>query len=147
MSGIAMYYISKKFTKKPLFATLFLVTSVAFAVNSTNIMYDIPLLAFLLLALSFVSAAYPHTYRTTMNSPYYADYSQMTAMRNGCNYMETTYYYSPYPQKVVPCSSCQREINRYIPEMVPEIVYNQVSVPSCKTCSHPSAYPYYAMGY
>jgi 4-amino-4-deoxy-L-arabinose transferase-like glycosyltransferase len=52
-SALSMYYISKKFTKRPLFAALFLITSVVFVVMSHNLMFDIPFLAFFLLSVAF----------------------------------------------------------------------------------------------
>ncbi len=52
IAGIAMYYISKKFTKRPLFSSLFLTTSVVFVVMSNTLMLDIPFLAFSLLSVA-----------------------------------------------------------------------------------------------
>lgn len=48
-----MYCISKKFLKKPLFPTLFLITSATFVVMSHNFMLDIPFLALFLASLAF----------------------------------------------------------------------------------------------
>lgn len=53
IAGIAMYFLSKKFTKRPLFSTLFLITSVVFVVMSSTLMLDIPFLAFFLLSIAF----------------------------------------------------------------------------------------------
>src|SRR3989338_8273822 len=52
-AALSMYFISKKFTKNPLFPTLFLITSVVFVVMSHNLMLDIPFLAFFLLSVAF----------------------------------------------------------------------------------------------
>ncbi len=51
-AALSMYYISKKFTKNPLFATLFLVTGVVFVVMSHDLMLDIPFLALFLLSVA-----------------------------------------------------------------------------------------------
>ncbi|MBI2627793.1 glycosyltransferase family 39 protein, partial [Candidatus Nomurabacteria bacterium] len=53
LAGVSMYYISKKFTQKPLFPTLFLITSATFVVMSHNFMLDIPFLALFLASLCF----------------------------------------------------------------------------------------------
>lgn len=51
IAGISMYYLSKKFTTKPLYPTLFLITSIVFVVMSHNFMVDVPFLAFFLLSI------------------------------------------------------------------------------------------------
>ena len=51
-AALSMYYISKKFTKIPLFAALFLTTSVVFVVMSHNLMLDIAFLALFLLSVA-----------------------------------------------------------------------------------------------
>lgn len=52
IAGIAMYFLGKRFTKNSLFSTLLLIATPAYLVMSTNIMLDVPLLAFYLAAVA-----------------------------------------------------------------------------------------------
>lgn len=52
IAGVSMFYIAKKFTKKPLGSALLLVVSVAFVVMMHDVMLDIPFLAFFLLSMA-----------------------------------------------------------------------------------------------
>ncbi len=53
LAGISMYYLSKKFTQKPLYPALFLITSTSFVVMSHSFMLDVPFLAIFLASLVF----------------------------------------------------------------------------------------------
>lgn len=52
IAGIAMYFLGKRFTKNSLLSTLLLIATPAYLVMSTNIMLDVPLLAFYLAAVA-----------------------------------------------------------------------------------------------
>ncbi len=52
IAGVSMFYISKKFTKKPLGSALLLILSVSFVVMMHDVMLDIPFLAFFLLSMA-----------------------------------------------------------------------------------------------
>jgi len=51
MAGISMFFLSKKFSKLPLFATLLMISTPIFVVMSNSLMQDVPVLAFLLTSL------------------------------------------------------------------------------------------------
>ena len=51
IAGISMFYISKKFTNKPLVSALLLIGSVSFVAMMHDVMLDIPFLAFFLLSI------------------------------------------------------------------------------------------------
>ena len=52
IAGISFYFISRKFVQWPLLATLILVSTPTFLVNSQNLMLDIPMLSLFLLAIA-----------------------------------------------------------------------------------------------
>src|SRR3989344_4172244 len=51
IAGISFYFLAKRFVRKPLMATLLLVATPTFLVNSHNLMFDVPVLSLLLLAM------------------------------------------------------------------------------------------------
>ena len=51
IAGIAIYFLGKRFTKRPLLSALLLIATPAFLVTATSIMPDIPFLALYLLAV------------------------------------------------------------------------------------------------
>lgn len=50
-AGIAFYFVAKRFIKFPLIATLLLVSTPTFLVNSHNLMFDVPIMSFFLLSV------------------------------------------------------------------------------------------------
>ena len=52
VAALSMFYIAKRITKWPLFATLLLIFTPIFAVASHNFMYDVPVLAFFLISVA-----------------------------------------------------------------------------------------------
>lgn len=53
LTVLSFYFIAVRFTYTPLMATIFFLSSPVFFVSATNIMADIPLMAFMLLAILF----------------------------------------------------------------------------------------------